>query len=207
VHQSRLPEKVVEFPNIVGGRLEKAIIAFDSGDRSRALLDEFLELVSKGAQEANYYAGMIYEDGSEGVEKNLESALFYYSQSTEGFGFVQGNLAAARMFYHGIGVPQDFATAFDYYSHVAQAHGHFIACFMLGRMYQHGQGVAKDLGKAREWYERAIAKGSIFGMLNLAMLEAEEGRLIRSLVWRLKAGWMAFKLSRRNPRDARLRGG
>lgn len=207
VNGSRRPENVVELPSSVEARLEKAIAAFDAGDNSPALLDEFLDLINKGSQEANYYVGMIYEDGTNGAEKNPEFALFYYQKSAEGYGYLQGNLAVARMHYHGAGVPQNYTKALEYYSHVAQQNEHFVASFMLGRMYHHGQGIEKDLKKAREWYERAIAKGSVYGMLNLAMLEAEEGHWLRSLVLRVKAGWTAFRISRKNPRDPRLRGG
>lgn len=207
VNESRHPENVVELHSCVADRLEKAVAAFDAGDNSHALLDEFLELINRGCKEANYYVGMIYEDGTNGVEKNSEFAFFYYQKSTEGYGYLQGSLAVARMYYHGIGVPQNFTKAFEYYSHIAQQKEHFIASVMLGRMYQHGQGVDKDLKKAREWYKRAIAKGSVYGMLNLAMLEAEEGRWLQSLVLRAKAGWIAFCIYRKNPRDPRLRGG
>jgi len=201
------PNNVVELPSSIEARLEKAVAAFDAGDKSSTLLDEFLDLINKGCQEANYYVGMIYEDGTNGAEKNLEHAFFYYQKSTEGYGYLQGNLALARLYYHGIGVAQDFAKAFKYYSHVAEQKEHMVACFMLGRVYQHGQGVEKDLKKAREWYGRAIAKGSVYGMLNLAMLEAEERRWFKSLALRAKAGWAAFRISRKNLSDTRLRGG
>jgi len=207
VNGSHRPENVVELPSSVETRLENAIAAFDAGDNSRALLDEFLDLINKGSKEANYYVGMIYEDGTNGVEKNPEFALFYYQKSAEGYGYVQGSLAVARMHYHGAGVPQNYAKALEYFSHLAREKEHFVASFMLGRMYQHGQGVEKDLKKAREWYERSISKGSVYGMLNLAMLEAEEGRWFQSLALRVKAGWMSFRIYRKNPRDPRLRGG
>lgn len=201
------PKKVVEFPSSIEARLEKAITAFNAEDNSPALLNEFLDLINKGAKEANYYAGMIYEDGTNGVDKNLEHAFFYYQKSVEGLGYVQGNLALARMYYHGRGVQQDHAKAFEYYSHIASHNEHLVACFMLGRMYQQGEGTPKDLKRAREWYTRAIAQGSVYGMLNLAMLESEEGHWIKNITLRARAGWSAFRISKQNSRDERLRGG
>lgn len=200
------PKNVIDLPSSIEARLERAIAAFDSGDTSPLLLKEFLDLVDKGDKEANYFVGMIYEDGVCGVPQNLESAFFYYQKSVEGFGYLEGYLALARLFYHGCGVKQDFNKAFEYYMHVVNQKDHLVAFFMLGRMYQRGEGVGVDFKEARKWFERAIAKGSIYGMLNLAMLEIEEGHWFRSLVLRLNASWIAIFLARKNKRDIRLRG-
>jgi len=197
----------VKSPATVESRLEAAIRAFDSGDESRELHSEFVDLINKGSKEANYYVGCMYEDGTNGVPKNPEHAFFYYKQSVEGFGYLEGYLALARLYYHGTGTPQDYAQAFKYYAHVAEKKEHPVACFMLGRMHQYGTGTGKDLKLARSWYRRAIAHGYVYGMINLAMLEAEEGHLLRSKGLRIRAGLCAFWIARKNPHDARLRGG
>lgn len=201
------PRKLVPFPLSIESRLEAAINAFDSGDDSKELHNEFLDLINKGSKEANYYIGCMYEDGTNGVQKKLEHAFFYYKQSVDGFGYLEGYLALARFYYHGIGIPQDYAQAFKYYSHVVEKKEHPVACVMLGRMHQYGTGPGKDMKAARAWYLRAIAQGNVYGMLNLAMLEAEEGNFLKSVGLRIRAGLNAFWIARRNPHDARLRGG
>ena len=188
-------------------RLEKAIDAFDAGDQSPELFKEFTDLIDRGVKEANYFVGYMYEEGSNGVEKNPAYALHYYEKSVEDFGYVEGYLALARMFYHGDGVAQDYERAFQYYEHVATQRNHPVAIFMLGRMYQNGTGIRKDLGEARALYEKAISAGSVYGMINLAFLEAEEGHLLKSLLLRVRAGVSAFMISRKDSRDPRLRGG
>lgn len=198
---------ILKFPSTTESRLEAAIRAFDSGDKSKELLDEFIDLINKGFKEANYYIGCMYEDGTNGVQKNPEHAFFYYKQSVEGFGYLEGYLALARLYYHGTGVPQNYHRAFEYYNHVAQKKEHPVACFMLGRMYQYGTGTDRDLQLARNCYMRAIVQGSVYGMINLAMLEAEEGNMLKSIGLRIKAGLYAFWIARKNPHDARLRGG
>ena len=198
---------LLQFPATADSRLELAIKAFDSGNNSNNLLSEFLDLIDKGSKEANYYVGCMYEDGTNGIQKNPEYAFFYYKQSVEGFGYLEGYLALARLNYHGIGTPQDYERAFKYYTHIVEKKEHPIACFMLGRIYQHGTGTEKDLKLARRWYQRAIAHGSVYGMINLAMLEAEEGHLLKSKGLRLIAGLRAYWIARKNPHDARLRGG
>lgn len=188
-------------------RLETAIKAFDSGDKSKELFDEFIDLIDKGSLEANYYVGCMYEDGTNGAKQNPEHAFFYYKKTVDELGYLEGYLALARLYYRGSGVPQNYAEAFRYYFHVAQKKNHPVACFMLGRIYQYGTGEVKDLLAARSWYLRAIAQGNVYGMINLAMLEAEEGHLLQSLLLRVKAGLSAFFISLKNRHDPRMRGG
>lgn len=205
--QRGLVHNVVDLPRNNELRLEQAIQAFDAGDKSPSLFQQFVDLVDKGFKEANYFLGCMYEDGTNGVTKNLSNALYYYEKSVEGFGYLEGYLAVARLLYHGTDVQQDYLRAFQYYQHVAQQRNHLVALFMLGRMYQYGTGVNKDPKQARAWYSKAIAAGSIYGMINLAMLEAEEGHFVRNVLLRIRAGVWAFLIARRNPRDIRLRGG
>jgi TPR repeat protein len=200
-------KNVVGFPRGADLRLENAIESFDAGDSSPELFKEFIDLIDKGLKEANYFVGCMYEDGTNGTVKNLAHAFHYYQKSVEGFGYLEGYLAQARLLYHGNGIAQDYERAFQYYRHVVEQREHPVALFMLGRMFQHGTGVKKDIREARVWYGRAIAAGSIYGMINLAMLEYEEGHHLKSLLLRIKAGINAFLLARRNPRDVRLRGG
>jgi len=207
VRSRSFDSNVIEFPKGDQVRLERAIQTFDNGNQLPELFQEFKILADKGLREANYFLGCMCEDGTNGVPKDLQSALRYYEKSIEGFGYIEGYLAAARLLYHGGDIDQDYERALRYFEHVARGNGHPVACFMLGRMYQHGNGTAKDLKLARYWYEKAVAGGSVFGTLNLAMLEAEEGRILRSLYLRITAGIRAFLISRKEPRDIRLRGG
>lgn len=198
---------VIEFPKGDQVRLESAIRAFDSSDQSSELLEEFRILAAKGLKEAHFFLGCIYEDGSNGVSRDQQSALRFYEESIEGFGYIEGYLGAARLLYHGEGIQQDCNRAFRYYEHVARNNGHPVACFMLGRLYQRGEGTAKDFKAARSWYDKAVSLGSVYGILNLAALEAEEGRTLRSLCLRVRAGINALAIARRDAKDIRLRGG
>ena len=197
---------VVLFPG-THARLERAIQAFDRRDTGRELFEEFRALSHEGVSEANYFLACMYEDGSNSVSKNLNRAFELYEQTASEIGYVEGYLAAARLTYHGGDIDLDHAKAFKYYSHVARNSKHPVAAFMLGRMHQRGEGTKKDVAAARAWYAEAIARGSVFGMLNLALLEAEQGNWLKSLWWRLKAGSSAFLIALRDRRDMRLRGG
>lgn len=206
--RNRSSDNVINFPKADAARLEQAIRAFDKGDQTTSLREQFLLLAGKEMKEANYFLGCMSEDGTNGAARDARTALRYYEKSIEDFGYVEGYLAAARLLYHGGGeVEQDLRRAFRFYQLVAERHGHPVACFMLGRMYQRGEGTTKDLVAARLWYEKAVSHGSVYGKLNLAMLEAEEGRVLKSLRMRFCAGVAAFLIARKDRRDTRLRGG
>ena len=106
-----------------------------------------------------------------------------------------------------MGVAQDFAKSFEYYSMVANKNDNTIAHLMLGKMYCYGQGVKKNLLTAREHLNRAIAKGNVYAIRQLASLEAEHGNYLKSLQLRLRAGLTAFNIGRKNMHDIRLRRG
>lgn len=205
--RDRSADKVVRFPKGEGLRLEHAIDAFDRGVRTVELVDQFRDLIARGLSEAHFFLGCLYEAGYNGKPADMRAALAEYKSSIDEFGYVEGYLAAARLLYHGHGVGQDLRAAFRYYSHVASRHTHPVAAFMLGRMYHRGEGVNADLVEARRWYEKSIARGSVYGMLNLAMLEYDLGHYLKALVLRFKAGLMAFAIALRDRRDMRLRGG
>ena len=199
---------IIEFPRSRPLRLEQAIAAFDAGDDSIKLAEEFKYLANSGYPEADYFLGCMYEDGDNGQPKALPLAFMHYEKAAIQIGYLEAFLAQGRLLYHGEGgVNKDFHRAKDCYELVVNHNQHPVACFMLGRMYQYGEGVNKDLSKAESLYKMAINKGSIYGMLNLAMLYAEKKFYFSSLSLRVKAGVQAFLIARKNPHDPRLRGG
>jgi TPR repeat protein len=198
---------VVDLPRADRIRLDEAIRAFDSGDQTARLLEEFQLLANRGYREANYFLGCIYEDGSNGATRDLKAALRAYQGSIDGFGYVEGYLAVARFNYYGNAPKVDYGEAFRLYQHVAERHAHPVAYLMLGRMYQQGQGVTKDTSAARIWLTKAASLGSVYGMLDLAILEREECHYIRHLRLRVMASVKAFTIARKNPKDIRLRPG
>ncbi len=199
--------KLVNFPENQDRCLTTAMDRFYYSDDLAGALKEFISLIDEGCKDAYFFAGCIYEEGGGGIEKDLEKALFYYQKAIEEAGTVEAYLGLGKFYYYGMGVKQDYAKAFRYYSIVDEDLANPIAQLMLGRMYQHGQGVNKNLKKAREYYYKAIAKGNVYAIQNLAFLEAEEGNRLKSLWLRLKAGLIAFNIGRKNMRDARLRRG
>jgi TPR repeat protein len=203
-----MANNIIEFPKSRPLRLERAIVNFDAGDGSKELVEEFKSLADSGFAEADYFLGCIYEDGANGQAMDLPLALAHYEKAASGIGYLEAYLAQGRLLYHGDGgIKKDLHRAKKFYEMVKNYNSHPVACFMLGRMYQRGEGTTKDLNMAECLYKIAIEKGSIFGMLNLAMLRAETGAYFSSLSLRIKAGIQAFLIARKNPHDPRLRGG
>lgn len=199
--------KLIGFPEQHPRRLAAAMEKFYHSDDLAGALKEFVNLIDEGCKDAYFFAGCIYEEGGADVEKDLEKALFYYQKATEETGAVEAYLGLGKFYYYGMGVKQDYAKAFEYYSIVDKDADNAIAQLMLGKMYQRGQGAKRDVIKAREYYNKAIAKGNVYAMQNLAFLEKELGNELRGLWLRAKAGFMAFNIGRKNMKDVRLRGG
>lgn len=199
--------KVVELPSSRPLRLEQAITAFDLGDNSNDLYQEFESLANAGFSEAYYFLGCMLEDGTNGQTKDLAKALSLYEKAANDIGYLEAHLGVARLLCQADGETQNYVRARDIYENILRHREHPIACFMLGRLYQHGQGGVKDLARAEALYKQAIAKGSVFGLVNLSLLRAEQRRLFESIWLRFKAAVMAYRIARVNKHDARLRGG
>ena len=195
---------VLNFPKGDNQRYNAALDLYEMGSYREAL-DQTITLIDDGYSHANTLAGVIYEKGGQGVNQDFQKALFYFQMAVDEVGAVEAWLALGRIYYFGKGVPIDYEKAFYYYSVVDEDTENHIAYLMLGKMYLEGTGVEKNLIKAREYFEKAIKKGAVFGYTYLAILEQEQGRILKSIFLRLKAGFLAFWVTRQNPNDSRLR--
>lgn len=195
---------VVRLPESRDKSLEEAIRLYDSGQFAAALT-RTISLIDEGCDEAYYLAGCIYEKGGHGVERNLDKARFYYEKSVDEFGYVEGYLALGRLYYFSIGVPQDYQKAFEFFSVVAEKKNNGIAQMMLGQMYAFGHGVQQDFGIAREYFQKAADQGYVFPLSALSALEWRAGNYPQSIRLRIKAIWLAIRVSRSDPHDWRLR--
>jgi TPR repeat protein len=197
---------IIEFPLNRSMRLEKAIKAFEAGDGSRYLAEEFRSLSKSGFPEASIYLGYLYEDGSNNLPRDVSLAFEHYEWAASEIGFVEAYMAQARILYHGKGdIDKDIQSAKEMYELIVNETQNPIACFMLGRIYQNGEGIDKNLDEAERLYNMAIEKGNVWGMLYLAELYAEKKMYFSNLKIRIRAVIQAFKISRKNPNDTRLR--
>lgn len=189
-------------------RLDEAVELCNKGKLSVALIC-LVKLIDEGCDEAYYYAGRVYEEGGNGVEQDLAKAIFYYEKSVKEYGSVEGSLALGRLYYFGIGVAQDYHKAIELLTLIADetnnGRGHGVAQMMLGQMYAFGHGVQQNLATAREYFQRAADQGYIYPLSALSTLEWRSGNYLKSFGFRIKAMWLATRISWSNPHDDRLR--
>lgn len=195
---------ILNFHRSNNQRFDAAIFLYESGEY-RAALKEAIALIDEGYGHANTLAGAIYERGGDGIKQDYEKAKFYYQMAVDEVGAVEGWLALGRLHYFGKGMQPDYEKAFYYYTVVDQDTENSVAYLMLGQMYLEGKGVPKDIGKARDYFIKAENRGSVFALTYQGLLEMECGHYFKSLWLRLKAAYLAFVISKRDPSDLRLR--
>lgn len=115
-------------------------------------------LAERGDPPAQYYLGLMYQDGK-GLPEDLAQALGWYRRAADrNLPSAQKNLA--DLYYLGKGVARDYAAAANWYRKAAEA-GHSEAQFMIGHMYHKGYGVPQDRAEAAKWYRTAEDQGYV----------------------------------------------
>ena len=138
--------------------------AYNKGDYSTALR-EFRALSEQGNTDAQYYLGLMFDNG-QGVAADYREAMDWYRQASE-----QGNalaqLALGIKYYEGEVVVEDFEEAAKWYG-MSAGQGNQDAQNRLGFMYEKGLGVAQDYGQAAKWYSKAAEQGNVNAQKNLS---------------------------------------
>ncbi len=195
---------IVEFPSSENEKLRKAMDLFGR-DTADLALAEFMKLIDQGYDEAFSFVGNLYECGGRNVESDYSKARFYYEQSVERVGAVAAYLGLIRIYYYGLGVERDCCKAFEYCTLLLEEADHPYANFYMGKMYMEGCCVDKDIEKSKEFFERAWRSDYVFGLTYLGIAEQKSGHKLLGWLYRIKAGILAFRISRKNINDARIR--
>jgi len=103
----------------------------------------------KGNPVAQFFLGLRYYMGSEGVSKDYSEAAKWWLKSAEQ-SFPDAEQAIADLYYKGLGVEQDYGLALKWAKRSA-LHGNSISCLSVSTMYMKGQGTAQDLILAYAW--------------------------------------------------------
>ena len=127
-----------------------------------------IEAAKNGDPKAQNVIGICYSEGT-GVEKNLETAVYWFRKAAEqGYGVGEYNLGLR--YQQGEGVEKDYEQALYWYRKAA-GQGMVNAMNNLGVMYKYGQGVKKDYEQAAAWYKKAADKGNKKAQQNLDNLK------------------------------------
>ena len=129
--------------------------AYSKGDYNAAHR-VWYTLAAEGDARAQFWLGLMYEDGV-GVEQDYGEALFWYRHSAEeGYDDAQNKMGL--MYVKGEHVLQDYKEAeklFRLSASQGSSHGQY----GLGLIYENGYGVIEDKVLAYMWFNIASSKG------------------------------------------------
>lgn len=133
----------------------------------KAAADLMRQAAEMGDPQAQYWYGRYLEFGY-GVERNLGSAIEYYTKSGEN-GFAEGQLKLGLLYYRGeCGLEKDFAKAAILFEKASKKS--LLGMFYYGLCLEKGRGVEQDLGKAFELYKEAAKSGITRAMYRFGLL-------------------------------------
>ncbi len=123
---------------------------------------------ANGDPESENTLGLMYRDGTNGLQRDYAKAAHYFRQAADqGNTNGEANLAVAYLFGHG--VPKDAAQALHYFQ-LSAAKGNGSAEAGLGFMYEFGDGVPVDTAQALQHYQRSASAGNGYGQAGLGWL-------------------------------------
>ena len=117
----------------------------------------------QGCEVCEYNLGIYYKYG-QGVEKNIDTALEWFTKSAEK-GFAKGQYEAGRIHYD----KGRHDSAFQWFT-ISALQGNTAAIANLGECYEKGEGVNKDFPEAFKLYAKAAEKGHATAKKNIRRL-------------------------------------
>lgn len=195
---------IIEFPKSKNEKILEAIGCF-SHDNADIALKKFLILIDDECYEASAFVGAIHEYGGKGINCDYTKAKFYYEQSVEKFGAVEGYLGLIRIYYHGLGIEVNYCKVLELCETLTEDSNNQYALFIMGKMNLFGYCVSRNFIKAEEYFTKAWNKGYVFGLTYLGILEQYKGNKFKGFILKMKAGFSAYMIGRKNINDPRIR--
>jgi TPR repeat protein len=148
---------------------EDAVAAAQKGDYTTAERG-FRAFALKGDAVAQYYLGMMYDNGH-GVPQDYQQAALWYRKAADQ-GYARAQYYLGNMYNNGQGVPQDYQQAV-FWCRKAADQGYTRAQNYLGNMYGNGQGVPQDYQQAYFWLLLASVSGDAGSIKFRDIVDAE----------------------------------
>ena len=121
-------------------------------ERYKQALRWFQKAADRGNATAQFYIGMMYENGS-GVSRNYDEAMRSYLKAVDQ-DYVTAFIYIGSMYIRGEGRKQDIPEGLQWYKKAADR-GYAPADYAIGYYYENGEGVPRDDAEALGWYQRA----------------------------------------------------
>ena len=151
--------------------IDDAETALVFGNHERALAI-FEELSAKGDSQADYFLGLMYEEGL-GVSENLERAFSYYEKGALA-GDADAQFALADLYASGKGTEEDLGMATKFFLRAAEQ-DMAAAQAVMGYFHQEGVGRKKNPSKAIAWYRKAAEQDSAYAQMKLGQMLVDAG--------------------------------
>lgn len=164
--------------------------AYEAGDYMTAL-ELWTPLAEAGDARAQYFLGILYDDGL-GAQDDAATAAEWYRRAADQ-GLAEAQFAIGLMRYGGHGVPRDLKIARDWIARAAEQ-GLPPAQSVLASIYYSGAGVPRDYVEAYKWLEIAatISPNDISSDLRDVAAKAMTAEEVEQAKARAKA-WLAAR--------------
>ena len=183
---------------------EKADEAAKNGDIVGALFI-WKAIAEKGVWQIYARIGEIYETGANGVEKDIQKALYWYRKAVFEGDDPIAHVGLGRAYYLGIGIEQNLTSALGHFER-AFSHGSIEAALYLGVMYHRGDAVERDSRRAKQYLRIAAAKEYYYAYAELARVAFDEKRFLNGIYVLAKSLFLGIRISLKNSHDPRLLG-
>jgi TPR repeat protein len=128
----------------------------------------FAQRMAQGDAESGYIIGVLYQDGSKNLPKDIGRAFSCFLWSAEK-GYAPAQDSVGLMYMTGQGVRTDRAKAVEWTRKAAEQ-GYADAEMKMGILNESGRDIPQNLPKAAEWYRKAAEQGNPVAQLNLAVM-------------------------------------
>lgn len=119
-------------------------------DGTDGALDELKKVANLGYAPAQFYLAKLYEQGGEGVEKDLAEARRWTERAAQG-GDRKAMHNLALYYFEGVGGTKNSTTAAQWFRRAADL-GLVDSQYNLGRLYEEGFGVSQNAAEAYKWF-------------------------------------------------------
>ena len=143
---------------------DKGLTAYNNGDYATAL-KEWKPLAEEGDVDAQYYLGVLYDNG-DGVPQDYKEAVRWYKLAAEQ-GVAEAQFNLGNMYYDGQGVSVDYKEAVRWFT-LAAEQGDVDAQYNLDLIHRKGLGVPQD-DKEAVWFDNQFTENLVITGL-IAML-------------------------------------
>eukprot|EP01134_Creolimax_fragrantissima_P004788 CFRG4788T1 len=131
-------------------------------------LDFYKWMADREDTKSRYTLGVMYLQGSFGVERHLPTALSYLELAAAD-GHMRSMSTVGNMYLYGKGVKVDYKKALSYFKTSARK-GDAMGEAGLGYMCLHGLGIGQSFPDALTWFKRASTQGSSEGSYQLGVM-------------------------------------